>query len=199
MTSMFAPFTTPLRTLLFAAGGAGLAWVWYDVSEWFAAFIALLVWLLVLVSQGVADSMVATQPLAALQLFELRILGIAAVSAALAASVIIVTVELAAPDTAGAATKELIAAVTAAVTAFMTGISVSAEDADGSIGDFVKAKFQDRFVAASTTEKRSDQVALPDGSRALKAIYTTYEYGWNDWSKATRKARITALAEGLVG
>lgn len=52
-------------------------------------------------------------------------------------------------------TQQLLAAVSAAPTAFIAAVSVSAESADGNIGDLIKTKFREKFVMTLTrTESR---------------------------------------------
>jgi hypothetical protein len=193
---MLGPITTPLRTLLFASGGAGLAWLWYHWGHWQTALIVVLVWAVLVVVQYVAVQRITTKPMLALRLFELRLLGIAIVSAATAAAVIVVTVSLAAPEGADTATKEMITAATAALTAFISGIAVAAKDADESIGDLVEEQFQSKFVRAPDPAG-AGQTQLPAGSDAEKAVFTSYEYGWTDWSKKVRLERVTELDKYL--
>lgn len=195
---MLGPLATPLRTMLFAAGGAGLAWLSYNTHPAFPIVLVAVCWAVVLVTQWAANTMLRTQPVAALQLYEFRLLGIALVSAAAAAAVIIIAVELAAPKGADAATKEMITSATAALTAFITGVTVSAEDSDSSIGDFIRDRVRECYVAANADDIPADAVVVEPGTKAWKAVYTTFEYEWTDWTSSNRKARINALADALA-
>jgi hypothetical protein len=189
---MLSTFSTPLRTALFALGGAALAWLWYDVNKALPVVIVLLILVLVGGLQSYASRCVTTQPMRALRLMETRVLGIGVASAAGAALVIIVGVELVAGKGVDSSLKAIVTAATAALSAFITGMTISGEDVDGKIGDYVQSQFQARF----TMEGQKDgagRVALPKGSDALYSVFTFHEHGWTDWSKSTREKRVTVL------
>jgi len=201
--SLLGPILTPLRSLAFALGGALLAWAWFSVSPAIPICVVAGVWFVTVAVQARAKSLITTKPQIALQLFEWRLLGIVVVSAGAAALVIVVTVWFTLDDEQktglSTSTQQVLAAVGAALTAFIGAVSVSAESADENIGDLVKSKFREKFVVdepAGPGQVRID-TAKAAGSRADRALNSVKDYGWTDWSKDTRAKRVQAISAYL--
>lgn len=157
--SLLGPIATPLRSLTFALGGAALAWAWFGLHPAVPIVVVALAWGTTVAIQTYAESRITDEPMQALRLLEWRLLGIVIVSAGAAALVIIVTVWFTLDDREtkklATSTQQLLAAVSAAPTAFIAAVSVSAESADGNIGDLIKTKFREKFVMTLTrTESR---------------------------------------------
>lgn len=190
--SMLSPLTGPLRTFLYAFLGIALAWLGFRVSWWWVAAVVALAWVFVLLTQRLARGWVTVAPLRALRWMELRVVGISITSAAAAAAAIVIGVTLVVPD--GSPSKELMTAVTSAITALVTGVAISADDEDRAIGEFVREQFQQRFVR-DTHDPGPGQVSVPVGSEAHLALFTTREYGWEDWTRENRWARVRVVDE----
>lgn len=195
--SLLAPFLTPLRTLLFALGGVVLAWLWFTWSPWAPIIIVGAAWAGNIGLQHWAENHITTHPMRALALLEWRLLSIAAVSAGMAAIVIVLAVTVAGGQeaTSDPQSKELIGAVGAALSAFVAAVGISAEDSDERVGNMVRDTFRARFVTDG--QAASDQMNIDssteEGAKADRALNSSHDYGWKDWSRATRRERVAAV------
>ncbi len=201
--NLLGPVTTPLRSLAFALGGALLAWSWYNLNPVVPLAVVALAWLITILVQRWADGLITTDPKKALSLLEFRLVGIAIVSAGAAALVIVVTVwftlDKAVADALATSTSKVIAAVSAALTSFVGGIALSAEKMDGNVGDVVMEKFREKFSVneeAGPGQVRIDS-STPAGELADKALNSSTDFGWTDWSSKYRKKRVDAIAAYL--
>ena len=79
--TFLGPIATPLRAMLFAAGGVGLAWLWYNAAPWVPLVIVAMAWAITVALQSYAGTRITSKPSTALTLYEFRLLGVAAVSA----------------------------------------------------------------------------------------------------------------------
>lgn len=202
--TLLGPLLTPLRSLVFALGGAALAWAWFELDPLVPILTVAVIWVLVVAIQAYAVSKITSDPVTALRLFEWRLLGIVVVSAGAAALVIIVTVwftlDKDQKETLATSTQEVIAAVGAALTAFIGAVSVSAETADKNIGDLVKSKFREKFAVDEIPKPGQRKISTDTdaGLRANRALNSVKDYGWNDWSKETRAKRAKAISDYLA-
>lgn len=199
--TLLGPVATPLRSLAFALGGAALAWAWFSIGPFLPILLVFGVWGITIAGQAYASSLITTNPVRALAWFEWRLLGIVVVSAGAAALVIIVTVWFTLDDNQkkelATSTQQVIAAVGAALTAFIGAVSVTGESADSSVGDLVKTKFRNKFTVgepAGAGQVRID-TGTEAGKRADRALYSSKDYGWTDWSRENRRLRAEALGK----
>jgi hypothetical protein len=202
---MIESLAEPLRALLFTAGGAGLAWLWYQVSPLAAAGAIGGLFLVAVAVQKYGEHLVPTRPRAALTLMETRIAAIAALTAALGAAGIVLTVALATPPGTPTSTEKVIGAASGALVAFLAAVGVSAKDADEAVGNYIRDQFQAVYVREGTksnppkdsTRRQVDRmVELKTGSPAHRAIHTSIEFGLTDWSASNRRKRIDTLLAG---
>lgn len=197
--TLLGPIVTPLRALAFALGGALLAWTWFNLGPWVPILIVSIVWLLTGALQAYASSQIPTKPLRALKLMEWRLLGIVVVSAAAAALVIVLAVAFTLTDqqeeAISVANREVISAVGAALAAFIGAMSISAEAADEHIGDLVKSTFRQKFVTDANPAPGQGRIATNTeaGIKADRALNSSMDYGWTDWSRDTRRERVEAI------
>lgn len=198
--SLLGPIATPLRSLLFSLGGAGLAGAWFSLSWMVPVAIVVLAWAVTLGLQRFAESQIARNPIRALDLLEWRLFGIVVVSAGTSALVIIFTVwfTLDGEQARGlsASSQETLAAVGAALTAFIGAVSVSSESADENVGDVVREKFREKFVFDDLPVRNDQRFVDPTteaGRKADRALNSNYDYGWTDWCRANRRERVQAL------
>ena len=119
--------------------------------------------------------------------------------------VIIVTVAFTLTDAQkkelSTSTQEMWAALGAALTAFFAAVAVSGEAVDEGVGDLVKTKLREKFVYDSDRPGKGQVVIdtqTDAGTKADRALNSSEDYGWTDWSRANRKARVDAIAEYLA-
>src|SRR4051812_8423117 len=115
----------PVRALVFTFLGLLVAFGWYRWSR-FAVVVLVSVALLALASiQLLAKSKIVHNPVGALRMLETRTLSIAAMTALLGAIATVVGIEMAAPDGTSEPNKTLIGGAVAAITAFISSISIT--------------------------------------------------------------------------
>lgn len=214
-------FALPIRALSFALGGAVLAYLWYRVGPWLplTTFVAAATggWAI----GRVAKSRLPEDPVGALRWFERTAVSIGVIAAVAAGLAIVIGVEIAVaapgegedPVVAAQQTqlKAVVAAVSAALAALVTGLASKPEDLDGLIGDAVQKAFTKAYdarrdladpagarlvFATSGAWRDGDRILFPSGSDALDAVGS--KYAWPDWSKENRTARAEAIAQYLA-
>lgn len=192
---MLNTLAKPLRALVFSAGGAALAWLWFSVGWLMPVILVALVVGVSLGLQAYGKSLVPTDPQRALDYLESRALGIAAITAAFGAVGIVLAVVLATPDSVPDSTKEIVSTLSAAIVAFLTGVTISADEADDQVGEYVKEQFQAVYVRKSA-QATPKQVQLVPYSTAHRAIHSSQDFGLTDWGKSNRRKRIEYLVKG---
>lgn len=192
---MLNTLAKPLRALVFSAGGAALAWLWFNVGWWAPLIAVALVVGASLALQEAGKRLVPVDPERALSYLESRAVGIAAITAAFGAAGIVCTVALTTPDTMVTSTKEIISTLSAAIVAFLSGVAIPSDEADEEIGEHVRELFQSVYVRQSD-KPTPGKVQLITGSTAHRAIQSSLDFGLNDWSRANRRKRIELLVKG---
>ncbi|MDL5485939.1 hypothetical protein [Microbacterium wangruii] len=208
-----ALLSTPLLALIFALGGTGLAWLWFN-SLTIVAIVAVL--LLIMIGWGLgalARTALPDRPVRAVQLMDGQVVAIAGTTAAAAAIAIIIGVTIVAPEVASdapanvkqtaAELKAVLTAVATALSAFITSLALKAENIDTTIGDRVKAMFYDAYpgetpAATAAAPRPADpkrQRVLPMQSRAEQAVYS--DGAIPDWSRPNRLLRAKRLQKEI--
>lgn len=190
MKDLISGLVDPVRALLFTIGGAAIAWLWSGVGVEVALGVVVALFLLTFGVQKLGENLVATKPEFGMKLMETRVATIGILTAATGAVAIILTVELASESAAGYQ-KELLSVVSAALVAFITGVSVSPDKADAAVGKYIMNVFQSRY--ASEDFAQPGQVALKTGSDAQRAIMSSAAFGLTDWTLDNRRERIQYL------
>lgn len=191
-----------LRVLVVGALGAGIAWCWFNDYEWAALAAPFAVALLGVVIAAMGDGVLPDHPVWAVRLMPWRILAPAAVATVAAGAVIVTTVELTLPDEPkpGAETKELVGALTTAVTAFLTAafIAWAGDEKDSNLADWIRDRFQTHFT------RRPDSGPVAKGvhyfapeSRGELLVYSDPVEGIAGWGRTARAKRARAIAEEL--
>lgn len=206
MSSFLGPLRGPALALITALAAAALAWSWFNGSTTPAIVIALSVLLIGSSSQAYGASRLPADPEAAVRWLNAWTLVVLAATAASAAVVIVVTVALASPDQASNETKELLSAVTTAVTTFLAGIALSHDKADETVGARIQKLFYAHYGRAPGEELqgrkyvvRGDKCLMPAGSDGENAVFSE---GWHElqgWGRDARRDRASILAEYLRG
>lgn len=165
--------STPLRTLVFALAGAGLAWLWYNAARWTPLAAVIAVWVGAWAVQHYGLRRLPRDPETAVTWLECRVLAVAAATAALAAGAIIVAVEIAAPSSAEPAAKEIVTTVATALVAFVTSVAIKEDDVDSAIGDFIKDRFEAAYPVANVDSpvQEGKTITLPLDSAGTTALY----------------------------
>ena len=190
MKGLLSGLAEPLRVLLFTGGGAGLAWLGAQ-HGWVLSVVVVVAMLVVsLAVQAVGESLATTDPQRALRLMETRALSIGVLTAAAGALGIVLTVQLTLADARGL-DKELASTVCAALVAFVSAITVTAEKTDAAVGQYVRGVFQSKYAREGAAEP--GQVALTKGSDAHLAIMSSAAFGLTSWNAEDRRTRIKYL------
>lgn len=197
--------STPVLGFVFAAGGAGLAWLWFNEFGLVAVTIAAGFLLVGFILGQWAKVALPKHPVRAVHLMQGQVLAIAAVTATVAAIAIIIGVIVVAPeppkdaaDAVKQASEELkavITAVSAALAAFITALAVKADDIDTTIGSRVKAMFYEAYPRQGPGPEPAGTIPLPAGSAGERAVYSNYALA--DWSRTSRTARAKKLQDYL--
>lgn len=191
---LLAGLAAPVRVLLFTAGGAALAWLGVNLGWGFSAAIVAMILIASLAVQAVGQSKATTDPTRALKLMETRLVSIGVLTAASGALGILLTVELASGDAKGF-DKELASTVSAALVAFVSAITVTADKTDSAVGKYIQGVFQSKYAREDAA--KPGQVALKKGSDAHLAIMSSAAFGLTDWGLENRRTRIKYLTGEL--
>ncbi|RJN32061.1 hypothetical protein [Nesterenkonia natronophila] len=200
----FSVVGTPVRSLLIALGSLFLAYGYFAKGRWLA--VAVIIALLLVGTGFVLDwvgrrrlKASSPNPKAAYTLMQGWVLvpsGLAAVASAL---VIVVAVQLAAPDGVTSETKELIGALSAGVTAFLTTMWIDpSEDVDSAIADRVQKVTYETFVSrAGAADSRLSQV-INAGEFVDELRNSKDNVGYlADWSRKNRIQRAEVIKQEL--
>jgi hypothetical protein len=189
---MLSGLLVPLRALVVAILGAGIAWGWYTGHRWLS-FVAPLVVLAIglLISEfGVAK--LPEDPVTAARLMPWRILVPAVIAAGAAGIAIIVAAELTLPDKTakGVPTpnslKEIVTALSTAITAFLAAafIDWTGDANDSRLADWISSTFQKKYTGYFAAESTGE-----------KLVYSGYVV--DGWGGAARMERAMGIAEEI--
>lgn len=208
-----ALLSTPALGFAFAAGGAGLAWLWFTGLGSVALIVVVALLLLGYLFGRWADEALPEHPVRAVRLMDGQVLAIAALTAAATAIAMVAAASIVAPETpagagpdvarAAAELRSVLTALATALTAFITGLAYRAENVDTSIGNRVRAMFYDAYPGENPTPEAREAAArrvrrrrvLPAGSAAETAVYS--DGAIPDWSRANRLLRAQRLEAAL--
>jgi hypothetical protein len=183
MTSVLAS----LRALTVAIVGVFLALLWTRGLGWASISLAAGGILLGLALDWLGRGLLPDHPIAALQSMEWWLLAPLTLAAAGAATVIIVAIELAVPEGTPADTKQLVAALAAGITAFVTSafISWTGDQKDSILADHIQAVFEKAYM---------NSVFDDEGERW---VYSAWIDGLTGWGRQARLARAHGIANDL--
>ncbi len=208
--------STPFLAVVFAASGAGLAWLVFN--DLMAVAIALVAGILLigLVIGWWGDLMLPDHPVRAVQLYDGRVFFVAGLTAGAAALTIIFGVVIAAPGAGETDTAEIVAqkeefkavvaSVSAALAAFVTALVTKAEDFDKTIGAHVQAAFEKHYPGIPPRDgarpgepvrpiRGDGTISVPNDSSGGAAVHS--KFAFDGWTRDTRIARAKALQEYL--
>jgi hypothetical protein len=191
---------TPIRALLIAMLGAGLAWLWFregtsgnaiaPVDDRLLAVLLVIAALIIaLLIDALGRGLLSKHPRAAVEPLEWWLVAPMSLAAAAAAAAIVVTVELTTPDGTAVATKEVIAAVATAITAFLSSSFVdwAGDDKDSKLSDRIQSQFEAKYQG----------YFKPESAGELYVFSGSYK-GADGWGRASRRIRAAGIAERLI-
>jgi hypothetical protein len=178
----------PLRALAVAIVGVLLAWMWTRGLGWWSVAIAVAGFVLGLLSDWIGQRSLPSHPVAAVEWLEFWLLSPLMLAAAGSAVVIIVAIELAVPEGTDPHTKQLIAALAAGITAFVTSgfISWAGDQKDSTLADHIQQVFEKAYLNSTFTD---------EGERW---VYSAWVHGITGWGRPARLARARGIAKTLV-
>jgi hypothetical protein len=206
MSAFIAPLRGPLLALVSSLIGAGLAWAWFAYPDSRVIPLAtagvVLVW--ALGQQAYGKSQLPSRPVKAVDAMNRMTPALIALTAVAAAAGIVATVALAAPDTASTETTELLAALTAAVTTFLTGAVLAQDKSDEAVAGLVRDRFYAAYGGIDPAEagderyvERGGKYLLPRNSDGWNAVYSEGWHGLVGWGSEARKSRAQELQSYL--
>jgi hypothetical protein len=178
-----------LPAFIVAAGAIGLALVWLDVDEIIAIAAVLggiIVGTIAYLGGRVSLYGQHPHPLSALKWFWWSMLLLGSLAAAAGAALILLGIEWAPQDDWSQQKKGVLAAVTAAVTTYLTAALIKGADEadDGWVGAITKAEFRRAFKDKFETSTEAEQ-----------AVYS--ESRFSGWGRSARKERAEAIERAL--
>ncbi|GAA0585864.1 hypothetical protein HPO96_10750 [Kribbella sandramycini] len=182
LTDALKGLAAPFRALVVAVLGAFWAWQWFTNDGLWAILAALAALLLGLTLDALGRRTSPANPHLSIALMEWWIVVPMVLAALAAATTIVITVELVAPETATPETKETIGALATAITAFLASgfIDWAADDTDSRTSD----RIRDHFYAKYAT-------TFQDNSPADLYVYSTTTP--TGWSRTTRRTRADGI------
>lgn len=189
-------FAAPLRALVVGLAGVALAWLWFNGEAVLAIVAAIAVGSMGTVLDRVGRALLPRQPQVAVRFLEWWILTPAAIAAIASAVVVVVTVALTIPDTAGASqdTKEIVGTLSTGLTAFVTAafISWAGDDKDSTLAGHIRDTFWQKYKRAGGTAQSGTQ-AFPPGSAGERWVYSNEYRGVEGWGarRAVRGPRAS--------
>ncbi|HZX04299.1 hypothetical protein [Kribbella sp.] len=174
----------PLRALFVAVLGAWWAWLWFTGDGQWAVLVALGALVLGLLIDYAGRKMPQSTPYLAINLMEWWIIVPMVLAAVAAATAIVLTVDLVAPDTASPETKQTVAALATAVTAFLASgfVDWAADGSDSRVSERIRDHFYERYRSS-----------FKDGSLADLYVYSANYAGADGWGRAARRIRAKGI------
>lgn len=202
MAAFIAPLRGPLLALVSSLIGAGLAWAWFAYPDRHLIPLvtagAVLVW--ALGQQAYGQRLLPAQPVKAVEAMGRMTPALVVLTAVAAAAGIVVTVTLAAPDGASKETTELLAALTAAVTTFLTGAVLAQDKSDEAVAGLVRDRFYAAYGGVDPAQvgdkryvEKDGKYLLPRNSDGWNAVYSEGWHGLVGWGSEIRKSRAEEL------
>jgi hypothetical protein len=189
----------PLRGLLVALLGTILAWQWFGGDQLLVGAVLVVLLAAALVGRLIGDRALPAKPERAVVLLETWwFLSYTALAAGAACMVIVATVEFAAPKDAPAETTELLGALAAGITTFLTAAFISRENMDDAIGEFVRSRFHAHYkqLKPGATQEPRVHYFEPE-SDGLRLVYSEHFRTVSGWTRSARRTRAEKIADLL--
>jgi len=192
-------YMTPIYAFFLTCAGAGLAALWLVTDRWIIALsVVLALALISLTAQSVGSRQVKSRPRLALYLLEARAILVGTFTTLAGAAAIILVVKLAVPDGASEETASILGTLSAGLAGFLSTLLITADSMDRHVGDFIRQKFQTTYLGVPPeAPQENGKVGLLRGGSAHRAIQSSVDFGFSDWSRSFRHKRIDKLVEGI--
>jgi len=190
----------PLRAFFVAALGIFLAWLWFNSLLWVAILLSLGILILGVVLYWFGKRQFPDKPVLGLTLIEFFVISPAMLAAIASGIIIVVTVNLTAPKDAPTETKEMMTALSTAITAFLTSgfISWAGDRDDSSLAKRVREIFQSKYKRFEPNEKPEEGVKYFRAESVGERLVYSYQYrGIEGWGGKARKKRARGIAQEL--
>lgn len=199
MSKIVKPLRVPALALLVGLGGVGLALLYFK-DRWLLALLSVAVLIIVAgILDGAGHAALPDSPEVAHHLLGAWVLIPIGLAALAAAAVVVVTVELTLPETPKPTTetKELVSAVSAGITSFLTAgfIAWTEDDKDSTLADHVKEAFQAKYTRPDAPKKGA-HVFLAD-SAGERWVFGESFGGAEGWGGKARRKRAAGIATEL--
>jgi hypothetical protein len=193
--------STPLRALVVALAGVGLAWLWFHEWWWIAVLIGIMGCFGGVGLDFVGRKLLPARPVLAARFMEWWILTPAMIAALASGAVAIVTVALAVPDSARTDTKTLIGALTTGITGFVTTAFIGwvGDEKDSRLGDHIRDAFREAYKRVPDAGKPRLRGVhyFRAGSPGERWAYSDEYRGIQGWGRPARRRRATGIAAEL--
>jgi len=187
----------PSRALIVAGLGVLIAWLWFNAWTPMVIFIIAGLTLLGVLLFLLGKSQLPSHPVRGLWLMEFYVISPSVFAAVAAGAIIVITVTLSAPEGATNETKQLLTALTTAISAFLSGsfISWTEDKDDSSLANRIQTVFQSKY-------KRFDSSKPPEGgvkyfraeSLGERWVYSEGVKGVEGWGGRARRKRAKGIA-----
>ncbi len=203
VAAALSPLRIPFQAMVVALAGAGTAWLFLK-GHWEPAVLgALAVVAIGVACDQVGKAVLPKHPVLAVYLFEGWLLIPLAVAVLASAALIIVAIKAALPEKNAAGeptsteTEELVGAVSAGITAFLTAgfVSWAGDEKDSRLADHVKGRFEDKFTRPGVAKPGARVFAA--GSDGEQWVYSGEFEGIEGWGWAARQKRAREIAAEL--
>lgn len=200
LKDLLSEVLVPLRALVIALVGVGLAWTWFKGYWWLVVLISIASIFSGILFERHGAGQLPGDPLRAVRMMEFWVLSPAAVSALAAMIVVAVSVALTAPKGTPTATKELLTATSGALTAFLTSafIDWTGDKDDSRTANRIRDQFYAHYQRADTshTPGRHDNVYYFEaGSVGERWVYSNEFGGITGWGYDARRRAFPKLEQ----
>ena len=198
MSGLLQPLRIPIRALLIALAGVGLAWLWFNDLWWVGLGAVLAAVAVGGVVNAIGLAQLPGQPVRALYLLQSWLLIPLALAALAAAAVVVVTIELTLPDKTPSETKELVGGISAGITTFLTAafISWTSDEKDSALADHIEEKFKARYTRTGEPKAGAHEFE-PESDGDLLVQSPAYG-GADGWGWPARLTRARGIAKELA-
>jgi hypothetical protein len=188
----------PLRVLVVAMLGVGVAMLWLHGAYGAIVFIVVAAIMVSLICDSIGQDLLPAHPRWALFFMEFWVLAPATVAASAAGLVVVVGIALSPPKGTADDVTAVVTAISTALTAFIAAfVSWVGEKDDSRIADRIKRNFRKFYGRPAHPPVPRIKYFAPE-SRGERALYSERYAGVDGWGLEARWGRAKIIAEELV-